>query len=107
MNQYVRTTDSPEFVTVSITSDARTKKDVNTIDNALDKVNNLRGVEFTRIADEKRSIGVIAQELEAILPELVATDNEGMKSVNYSQITGVLIEAIKELFKEIEILKNK
>ena len=107
MNQHVRTTDSPTFATVNITSDARTKKDVNTIDNALGKVNNLRGVEFTRIADEKRSIGVIAQELEEILPELVATDNEGMKSVNYAQITGVLIEAVKELFKEIEILKNK
>ena len=98
---------SPSFTDVTITSDARTKKDVNTIDNALDKVNNLRGVEFTRIKDEKRSIGVIAQELETILPELVSTDDEGMKSVNYAQITGVLIEAVKELSKQVEELKRK
>ena len=106
MNQHVKTTSSPQFADVTITSDARTKKDVNTIENALDKANQLRGVEFTRIVDEKRSIGVIAQELEQILPELVATDDEGMKSVNYAQITGLLIEAIKELSAKIDKLSK-
>ena len=68
----------------------------------LDKTKALRGVEFTRIADEKRSIGVIAQELETILPELVLTDSEGIKSVNYAQITGLLIEAVKELSAKVD-----
>ena len=88
-------------------SDERLKKDVSTIENALDKTKQLRGVEFTRIADDSRSIGVIAQELEKILPELVATDDEGMKSVNYGQITGLLIEAVKELSAKVEALENK
>jgi hypothetical protein len=88
-------------------SDERLKKDIVTIDGALDKTKALRGVEFTRIADNSRSIGVVAQELEAILPELVLTDDEGMKSVNYAQITGLLIEAVKELSAKVEKLENK
>ena len=88
-------------------SDEKLKKDVSTIENALDKTKQLRGVEFTRIADESRSIGVIAQELEKVLPELVSTDEEGMKAVNYGQITGLLIEAVKELSAKVEALENK
>ena len=88
-------------------SDERLKKDIVTIEGALDKTKALRGVEFTRIADDSRSIGVVAQELEAILPELVLTDDEGMKSVNYAQITGLLIEAVKELSAKVDKLENK
>ena len=88
-------------------SDERLKKDIKTIEGALDKTKALRGVEFTRIADDSRSIGVVAQELEAILPELVLTDDEGMKSVNYAQITGLLIEAVKELSAKVDKLENK
>lgn len=88
-------------------SDESLKKDVSTIEGALDKTKALRGVEFTRIADEKRSIGVIAQELETILPELVLTDSEGIKSVNYAQITGLLIEAVKELSAKVDECMNK
>ena len=88
-------------------SDESLKKDVSTIEGALDKTKALRGVEFTRIADEKRSIGVIAQELETVLPELVLTDSEGIKSVNYAQITGLLIEAVKELSAKVDECMNK
>ena len=88
-------------------SDESLKKDVVTIEGALDKTKALRGVEFTRIADEKRSIGVIAQELETVLPELVLTDSEGIKSVNYAQITGLLIEAVKELSAKVDECMNK
>jgi len=88
-------------------SDERLKKDIKTIEGALDKTKALRGVEFTRIADDSKSIGVVAQELEAILPELVLTDDEGMKSVNYAQITGLLIEAVKELSAKVDKLENK
>lgn len=87
-------------------SDSRLKKDVKTIEGALDKTKALRGVEFTRIADDAKSIGVIAQELEAVLPELVLTDDEGMKSVNYAQITGLLIEAVKELSAKVDELSK-
>ena len=88
-------------------SDERLKKDIKTIEGALDKTKALRGVEFTRIADDSKSIGVVAQELEEILPELVLTDDEGMKSVNYAQITGLLIEAVKELSAKVDKLENK
>ena len=88
-------------------SDERLKKDIKTIEGALDKTKALRGVEFTRIADDTKSIGVVAQELEEVLPELVLTDDEGMKSVNYAQITGLLIEAVKELSAKVEELEKK
>ena len=87
-------------------SDETLKKDVKTIEGALDKTKELRGVEFTRIADESKSIGVIAQELEKVLPQLVHSDDEGIKSVNYAQITGLLIEAVKELSAKVDELEK-
>lgn len=88
-------------------SDIRVKENVKTIDSALDKVTKLRGVEFNKIGETTKSIGVIAQEIEEVLPEVVKTDEEGMKAVAYGNITGVLIEAIKELKAEIEELKKQ
>ena len=87
---------------VTATSDERLKSDIQTIDNALDKVMNMRGVSFTKQAE--KGIGVIAQEIEKILPEVV-TDGE-YKSVAYGNIVGVLIEAIKEQQKQIDELKK-
>ena len=89
-------------------SDKRVKENIKTIDNALDKVNKLRGVSYTRndIKDKSTKIGVIAQEIENVIPEVVKTDHEGMKSVAYGNISGLLIEAIKELKQEIEDLKK-
>ena len=88
-------------------SDVRVKENIKTIDNSLEKVSKLRGVEFNKIGDNIKSIGVIAQEIEKVIPEVVREDDKGMKSVAYGNITGILIEAIKELKKEIEELKNK
>jgi hypothetical protein len=82
------------------TSDRRLKDNIVTIDSALDKVMMLRGVYFTRKETDKRNIGVIAQETEEIIPEVVHTDSDGMKSVAYGNIVGLLIEAIKELNKK-------
>ena len=87
---------------VTATSDERLKSDIKTIDNALYKVMNMRGVSFTKQAE--RGIGVIAQEVEKIIPEVVH-DGE-YKSVAYGNIVGVLIEAIKELKKEVDQLKQ-
>ena len=83
-------------------SDERLKTDIETIDNALDKVMNMRGVSYTKQAE--KGVGVIAQEIEKILPEVV-TDGE-YKSVAYGNIVGVLIEAIKEQQKQIDELKK-
>jgi len=83
-------------------SDERLKSDIKTIDNALDKVMNMRGVSYTKQAE--KGIGVIAQEVEKVLPEVV-TDGE-YKSVAYGNIVGVLIEAIKEQQKQIDELKK-
>ena len=91
---------------VTAFSDERLKKDVSTIENALDKTKQLRGVSFTKKADDSKSIGVIAQELEKVLPELVKTGEDGMKSVNYAQITGLLIEAVKELSAKVDELEK-
>lgn len=86
------------------TSDLIYKKDVETITDALDIVSNLRGVKFTWRATDLPSMGVIAQELEYILPDLVSTSET--KSVNYNGLIAVLIEAIKQLKEEITLLKN-
>ena len=88
-------------------SDERVKENIKTIDNSLEKVNQLRGVEFNKIGEDKKSIGVIAQEIEKVIPEVVYEDKDGMKSVAYGNITGVLIEAIKELKTEVEELKKQ
>ena len=88
-------------------SDARVKENVETIPNALDKVKAMRGVGYNKIGADTQSVGVIAQELEEVVPQLVHTDEEGMKSVAYGNITAVLIEAIKEQQVQIEELKAR
>ena len=86
------------------TSDINLKENIHTVGNALEITEQLRGVSFDWKETGKSSYGVIAQELEAVLPELVG-DGE-TKSVNYNGIIGVLIEAIKELKKEVRDLKS-
>lgn len=81
---------------VNSTSDENLKKDIHTVENALDKVKQLRGVDFNWKENEEKSIGVIAQEVQKVFPELVSEDENGL-SVNYNGLIGVLIEAIKEL----------
>lgn len=87
-------------------SDANKKDNVVTIDHALEKVLAMRGVYFTWADTGLRSTGVIAQELEQVLPEAVNTAETGEKSVAYGNIIGILIEAIKSLQAEINILKD-
>lgn len=88
-------------------SDIRVKENIKTIDNALNKVKKLRGVEYNKIDSSEKSIGVIAQEIEDVIPQVVREDDKGMKSVAYGNITAVLIEAIKEQQKQIDELKNQ
>ena len=90
---------------VTSLSDARTKENVETVENGLELVDQLRGVWYNKLGSEERKVGVIAQEVEEVLPEVVRTDPAGMKSVDYGKMVGVLIEAIKDLKAEVEELK--
>ena len=99
-------------------SDKRLKTNILPIPNALDKISKIRGVTFDWLefeenkdkkihANEGHDIGVIAQEIEAILPELVNTRENGYKAVKYDKLVAVLIEAVKELKAEVDELKKK
>jgi hypothetical protein len=88
-------------------SDKRVKKNIKTINDALSTVVGMRGVNFDWKETSTPSIGLIAQEVEKLLPELVHTGNNGEKSVNYGGVVGVLVEAIKELTTRIEKLEGK
>jgi hypothetical protein len=92
--------------TLFSSSDIAFKSNIETIVGGLDKTLALRGVTYTRIETGEKLLGLIANEVEPIIPEVIATDENGFKSVSYGNIVGLLIEAIKELKKEIDILKG-
>jgi hypothetical protein len=91
---------------VTAYSDANLKTDVTTISNALSLVNKMRGVNYTRIDSGKRGVGVIAQEMQEVVPEAVH-DTHGTLSVAYGNLVGILIEAIKELSDKVAALESK
>jgi len=72
----------------------------------LDKTLAMRGVTYNRIDDNTVGLGVVAQEIQKILPEVIVVNSDGMLSVAYGNIVGILIEAIKELKTEIDELKR-
>lgn len=99
-------------------SDQKWKTNIETLNGSLDKIRAIRGVSFDWKTDEyqdrgfteRRQIGVIAQEVEKVLPELVYTEPNGDKGVDYAKMSAVLIEAVKELDKkanEIEVLRKE
>ena len=121
---YVLTVNGTAWCTSSAWSgsDVRWKRNIQTLTGALDKVSLMRGVSYEwkkeeypdKKFDNGTQIGVIAQEVERIVPEIVTTDNEGYKGVSYERVVPLLIEAIKELKtdnenlqKEVEKLKEK
>lgn len=86
-------------------SDAKIKTDIFTIPDALLKVSLLRGVYYTNILDGSKNIGLIAQEVEGVIPEVVSYNKEkDLKGVNYNSLVGLLINAIKE---QQEIIENQ
>ena len=108
-NWISRTDNSGNFVAtgnVTAYSDARLKENVETIHNALDLVHQMRGVFYDRIDTGEPGVGVIAQEIEEVLPEVVV-HSDGMLSVAYGNLVGVLIEAIKELSARVEKLEAR
>ena len=100
------------------TSDRRLKTNILNIPNALEKVSMLNGVTYEWLefeenklkqihANEGTDVGVIAQEVEAIFPELVEARENGYKAVKYDRLVAVLIEAVKELNEKVNVLEDK
>jgi len=84
------------------TSDISLKKNIQTVDSALSIINKLNGIEFEWKNTGKKSSGIIAQELEEVLPHLVETNDDGIKTVNYAGLSAYLIQAIKELTEKVK-----
>jgi hypothetical protein len=93
--------NSPAF---NYTSDRKFKENISTIKNPIQKIMNLRGVDFRWTTNHAKDIGFIAQEVETILPELVSehqtNSDSTFKSVKYGNIVAVVVEAVKELVRE-------
>jgi hypothetical protein len=100
---YNASTGALTAVSMVSSSDERLKSNIQTLTNAVQTVESLRGVSYLR--NDRPEIGVVAQEVEKILPMLVHEDPEGYKSVAYGNMVGLLIEAVKELSAEVKVLK--
>ncbi len=110
--------DCSNDVVAFSTSDKRLKENIKPLENSLDKVLKISGVEFdwkelteeekeTIHGNEGHDIGVIAQEVEEILPQVVTTRDTGYKAVKYEKIVPLLIESVKELKREVDEIKQK
>ena len=89
-------------------SDVRLKSNIESIPNSLDAIRNLQGVSYNMKNNEcKKSFGLIAQEVEHIIPEIVETDPNGYKAISYMELLPFLIESVKELSNEIQKLKER
>jgi hypothetical protein len=89
------------------TSDASLKENVVSLEGSLDKVMKLKGVSFNKkITPHIKEVGFIAQEVEAVIPELVTETDQGIKTVSYSRVAAVLVETIKEQQSQIDELKD-
>lgn len=88
-------------------SDAGLKRDVATVLDGLDRVRRMRGVFFTHKATGERGVGVIAQEVQVVVPEAVIQHDNGLLSVAYGNLVGVLIEAVKDLAEQVRDLQDR
>ena len=95
-----------EAVDFNALSDANLKRNVCTLENSLDLVGALRGVRFNWAHNNKPSVGLIAQEVQQIIPSLVHQTEANLLSVSYQNIVAVLIEAVKELSAKVTALEN-
>ena len=94
-------------LTLISASDIRLKTNVRVIDDPLDKVLQINGVSFNWIENNKPSMGVIAQELEVVIPELVKGNDTTTRSVNYNGLIGLLIEVVKDQQTQINSLNDR
>ena len=112
-NQATNTNSSVTFASivssgnVTAYSDLKLKTEIHTIKNSLDMVTKLRGVNYKWLNNGQPDIGVIAQEVEEVIPEIVKETDDGIKTVDYGRMVCVLIESIKELNAKVKILEGK
>ncbi len=92
---------------VTASSDEKLKTNIHTISDPIDVISNLRGVSFDRKDTGLKDFGVIAQEIEQVIPEVVHVDNDGFRSVSYNSIIGFLIEGMKQQQSKISDLEEK
>ena len=92
---------------VVTSSDVTLKENIQAINNAMQKVASIQGVTFDWKYTNKSSVGVIAQEVEETLQELVSVSNKGTKTVNYSGLTAVLLNAVKELDVRVSKIESQ
>ena len=102
--RYNPNTGTLSAVNVNSLSDSRFKENVETIENAVGKVNQLRGVEYDWSNGTGASVGVIAQEVQEVYPQLIKDGGDRL-TVNYNGLVGLLLQAVKELSAEVEALK--
>jgi len=94
------------FTSITETSSIAYKEDVESIDNAIDIINRLEGVTYYRKSNsQKREAGLIAEEVDKILPEIVQYKDNKPDGINYTKLTAYLIESVKTLKKELDLLK--
>lgn len=103
--QWDQTGNFTATANVTAYSDERLKENIEVIPNALNKVMQLNGVTFTRKDNGARGTGLVAQNLQTVLPEAVLADKDGILSVAYGNTVGLLIEAMKEQQAQIELLR--
>lgn len=87
--------DITAFGSSTALSDERFKTNIKTLTDSSEKILKLRGVEFDRVDIDEHQIGLIAQEVEDVIPEVVKTSKDGIKSISYGNLVGLLIEAVK------------
>ena len=103
------------YLDVFAGSDVRYKENVEPLEDSIDKIISLTAMKYDykttnfphKNFSSRKQIGLMAQSVEKVLPELVATDSDGYKAINYSHLTPVLADAIKHLSKKIEDLEAK
>lgn len=103
------------YLDVFAGSDVRYKENVEPLEDSIGKIMSLTAMKYDYKAasfpnknfSSRKQIGLMAQSVEKVLPELVATDNDGYKAINYAHLTPVLADAIKQLTKKIEVLEAK
>jgi hypothetical protein len=88
-------------------SDSNIKTDLKIIDNALEKVNAITGYTFTNTLTSDRQAGLIAQEVQQVLPEVVSKNKDGIHSIAYGNVMGLLVESIKDLTKKMENIERR
>ena len=107
-NQATDTTSNVNFASVTATgnitaySDATLKTEIHTINDALGMVGKLRGVTYKWLSNGQEDIGVIAQEVQQVVPEVIKETEDGIKTVDYGRLVSVLINAVKELNEKLD-----